>query len=394
MEVAKIKINGTNAEASELKTITSGMVGATVGIEYDNTWDGLNKQVVFKTAFKTVNADGTAVPPELLRISGVNLQVGVYGYTDDGTVAIPTVWASLGNIQPGADPEGDEAANPTLPVWARMQTQIDGVEESFNNLEESTNAALEAANKAASDAAEQAGSASGQAEAAAAAAAAASTEAAAANAAAESASAAATAASEKADAALEELDRLNGVLPAVTAEDAGKALVVSADGRIVADDGMTEQDVLAEQVLTFTWPGEEPENPYVIISGENFYHFQAGKTYFVVWDGAVHPCVAAKLDMDGEFIVYIGNLGVIELGDDTGEPFLLLDFYGMDDAGEEVLGMSGAYTNSPDLTLTEVSHTVRIYQRVKAEPYYTKAEIDAALGSYINDIDALIGGDA
>lgn len=180
MEIAKIKINGTNAEVSELKTITSGMVGATVGIEYDNTWDGLNKQVVFKTAFKTVNADGTAVPPELLRISGVNLQVGVYGYTDDGTVAIPTVWASLGNIKPGADPEGDEAAKPTLPMWMEAIT-------TSRNAEGKAEAALEAAVSAeskadsasglaasASDtaaaAAEQAGAASGQAEAASAAA--------------------------------------------------------------------------------------------------------------------------------------------------------------------------------------------------------------------------------
>ena len=236
MEIAKIKINGTTAAVSELKTITSGMIGATVGIEYDSTWDGLQKQVVFKTAFQTVNADGCTVPPELLRISGINLLAGVYGYTGDGSVAIPTVWASLGSIQSGADPEGDEAAKPTLPVWARMQAQIDEVEESFNDLAVSTGAALEAANKAASTAAEQAGAASSQAEAASTLAAAASeqaeaataaasevsekataaeskadsasTEAAAANAAAESASATASAASEKADALEQRLDQL------------------------------------------------------------------------------------------------------------------------------------------------------------------------------------------
>ena len=142
MEIAKIKITGTTVEASELKTITSGMVGATVRIEYDSTWDGLNKQVVFKTAFKTVNADGCTIPPELLRICGINLLVGVYGYTDDGTVAIPTIWASLGSIQSGADPEGDEAAKPTLPVWVRMQTQIDGVDKRLDLLEESVNTGL------------------------------------------------------------------------------------------------------------------------------------------------------------------------------------------------------------------------------------------------------------
>lgn len=163
MEVAKIKINGTNAEVSELKTITTGMVGATVSIEYDGAWEGLNKQVVFKTAFKTVNADGTAVPPELLRISGVNLQVGVYGYTDDSTVVIPTVWASLGNIQPGADPEGDEAAKPTNPIWMEAITSARNAD---GKAEDALEAAASAERKAVSasdmavSAVEQAGAAS------------------------------------------------------------------------------------------------------------------------------------------------------------------------------------------------------------------------------------------
>ena len=215
MEVAKINISGTTVKVSDLKTITTGMVGATVSIAYDDTWAGLNKQVVFKTAFLTINADGTTIPHELLTLGGTTLKVGVYGYTDDGTIAIPTVYADLGRIKQGADPEGDEAAKPTLPVWARMQAQIDGVEESFNDLAVSTESALAAANKAASDAAEHAveaaaaaSEASGKATAAESKADSASTEAAAANAAAASASATASAASEKADALEKRLDQL------------------------------------------------------------------------------------------------------------------------------------------------------------------------------------------
>lgn len=124
MDVAKIKITGTDATVLDLTTITSGMIGATVSIEYDDTWEGLNKQVVFKGPLGAANADGNTIPPEVLRLSGHKLEVGVYGYTDDGSRAIPTIWASLGMIQPGADPEGDETAKPTLPVWTRMQNQI------------------------------------------------------------------------------------------------------------------------------------------------------------------------------------------------------------------------------------------------------------------------------
>lgn len=129
MEVAKIKITGTDVAVSDLENITSGMIGATVSIEYDDTWEGLNKQVVFSGPLGAVNADGNTIPPEVLRLSGHELKVGVYGYMDDGSRAIPTIWASLGMIQAGTDPEGDETAAPTLPVWARMQNQIGNLDD-------------------------------------------------------------------------------------------------------------------------------------------------------------------------------------------------------------------------------------------------------------------------
>ena len=257
MEVAKIKINGTSAEVSELKTITTGMVGASVSIEYDDTWDGLHKQVVFRTHFRTVNADGTMLPHTLLTYSGTPLQVGVYGYTSDGSIAIPTVWASLGNIKPGADPEGDEAAKPTLPVWARMQAQI---------------TALESA-----------------------------------------------------------AEVISSILPAVTAQDAGKALVVSADGKIIADDGMVEQDVLPEQVLTFAvQEPDNPENPYVAIPEETPFNFRVGETYYVVWDGVVYQCLAKQFVEDEIKYVYIGNAELSSIGDATEEPFCIEDVYAND----------------------------------------------------------------
>ena len=145
MEIAKIKITGTTVEASELKTITSGMVGATVRIEYDSTWDGLNKQVVFKNDFQTFNAEDNTIPHELLKIRDTVLRVGVYGYTEDGTIVIPTVYADLGRILPGADPIGETPAKPTPPVWNRLQIQID---ELGLSVESARNAADNAAGKA------------------------------------------------------------------------------------------------------------------------------------------------------------------------------------------------------------------------------------------------------
>ena len=160
MEIAKINIIGTSVVVSDLKTITSGMVGATVSIEYDSTWDGLNKQVVFKTAFQTFSAEDNTIPHELLKISDTVLRVGVYGYTDDGTIVIPTVYADLGRILQGADPIGETPAKPTPPVWNRLQIQID---ELGSSVESARTAADNAAGKA-EEASTKAAAALGQAE--------------------------------------------------------------------------------------------------------------------------------------------------------------------------------------------------------------------------------------
>ena len=61
------------------------------------------------------------MPWELLQSPGCRLWAGVYGTNPDGSLQIPTVWADLGVIQPGADPSGDESTEPTLPVWEQAR---------------------------------------------------------------------------------------------------------------------------------------------------------------------------------------------------------------------------------------------------------------------------------
>ena len=321
MEIAKIKIDGTNAEVSDLKTITTGMVGATVGIEYDNTWDGLNKQVVFKTAFKTVNSNGTAVPPELLRISGVNLQVGVYGYTDDGTVAIPTVWASLGNIKPGADPEGDEAAKPTNPIW------MDAVN-TAKNADRKSQEALEAASSAerkaesafdmASAASERAGAASVQASAA--------TEQA--NAAAAAASAASKKAAEAAEQAGAASERTEALAPRVEALETN---ISQADWNVndetdpayiknrpfyIGDSVLTE--IFPETTVPFEYYEEDGFGVAMLL--ENFgYQPTEGEVCVVNWDGVDYRL---QWSIFQGKVPLLGNLAILGLGEDSGEPFI------------------------------------------------------------------------
>jgi hypothetical protein len=117
--------------ASPPELLTAGMSKAvTVQFVFSSEWDGLTKTAVFSNGKTTVdvlaaNWDGDTVPipHEVLAVPGRHARVGVYG-ADESGVVLPTVWVSLGKVQPGADPSGDASADPSLPVWAQLQKQI------------------------------------------------------------------------------------------------------------------------------------------------------------------------------------------------------------------------------------------------------------------------------
>lgn len=117
--------------ASPPELLTAGMAKAvTVEFVFSPAWDGLTKTAVFSNGKTTVDVlaanwdgDTVPVPHEVLAVPGRYARVGVYG-ADESGVVLPTVWVSLGKVQPGADPSGDETADPTLPVWAQLQKQI------------------------------------------------------------------------------------------------------------------------------------------------------------------------------------------------------------------------------------------------------------------------------
>ena len=124
MNIAKIEVSGTTATVVWSTEIPKGLVGGTVLIDYkDDVWAGLNKTVVFRgSVTKDVldNGSEVIVPAEVLSRSGVNLYVGVYGTDAENNLGIPTFWAKLGVIRDATDPKEDSAADPALPIWARL----------------------------------------------------------------------------------------------------------------------------------------------------------------------------------------------------------------------------------------------------------------------------------
>jgi hypothetical protein len=124
LSMVRIDVNGTHAAVRSCDTLTVGQVGEAVEFRFDEAWDGLTKTAVFRQLNITKDQAGienaTQLPPEVLHMAGMPVEIGVYGANEDGTKVIPTVWVKTKAVEPGADPSGDASVNPTLPVWEQV----------------------------------------------------------------------------------------------------------------------------------------------------------------------------------------------------------------------------------------------------------------------------------
>ena len=121
-----VQAQKASCRKSSGEKITTGMVGKKVSFDFSADWDGLVKTAVFEGsgAAKDVvlTGDAAEIPHECLTVPGGMLRVGVFG--TDGTVQTPTIYADIGQIERGADPSGEESADPTLPIWAQLQAMM------------------------------------------------------------------------------------------------------------------------------------------------------------------------------------------------------------------------------------------------------------------------------
>lgn len=145
MTSIKLIVTGASARAEVDGLLTSGMVGIPVTISYDSAWDGLKKTLVCRggSVIRTIlNVDGTATVPHECMIANATLQIGVEGRNDDGTLVIPTVWARCGLICSGANADADPSTDPTLPVWARIESKIGSLDNLNTQAKENLVAAI------------------------------------------------------------------------------------------------------------------------------------------------------------------------------------------------------------------------------------------------------------
>lgn len=123
-----IAVEKAAMEIENREALTAGMVNTVrCMFTFSADWDGLDCIFVFSDGLSTISVlpegSGCIVPHEVLTTAGQTVMVGVYG-TDGEDIILPTVWGTLGIVQEGTDPSGDESTDPALPVWSQILAMI------------------------------------------------------------------------------------------------------------------------------------------------------------------------------------------------------------------------------------------------------------------------------
>ena len=148
----KATINNICAKLTECEPLTSGMIGKTLDVELSADWNNYEKTAVFSNGDVTIdvlesqwNGNSITIPHEVLAKPNRTIVFGMYGFgVENGTVhALPTVYAKIDIPMVGADPTSDPTTDPSLPVYAQLQWQIDHFEIDEQQIAEQVQAYLE-----------------------------------------------------------------------------------------------------------------------------------------------------------------------------------------------------------------------------------------------------------
>lgn len=123
----KVRYSKVNGRCMLREPLTSGMVGQSIHFEYSHDFDGLMLTAVFTDGKNTVNVvnpgNECIIPHEVLTTVGATVKVGIYATRGDELV-IPTVYATIGIVLKGANPNEGSSGSPTIPMWSQIQEII------------------------------------------------------------------------------------------------------------------------------------------------------------------------------------------------------------------------------------------------------------------------------
>ena len=124
------KFSGADGVMTVAETLTSGMVGKQVKLEFTSDWDNLKKTAVFEAGdiSEAVYDVGNtvAIPAAVLAIARRRLKIGIYGEDTEGNIT-PTIYAIGPRIEEGADPYR-ASGDPPMPKWKELEERIEALE--------------------------------------------------------------------------------------------------------------------------------------------------------------------------------------------------------------------------------------------------------------------------
>lgn len=123
----QITADTRRAVVTNKELLTTGSAGIQVQFTLSEDWAGLAKVAVFRQGDEGEKVDCVldsgltcVVPPEVLTTADEVVFCGIYGSNGQGTIIIPTIWASLGVVRPGTEPNTPASATPTPEIWAQI----------------------------------------------------------------------------------------------------------------------------------------------------------------------------------------------------------------------------------------------------------------------------------
>lgn len=132
-----VECQKNQAMVRQTEPITSGSQNVyVVQFKLSEEWDPLTATAVFMAGNRIINVlldedRECMVPWEVMTVAGEQVMVGVFG-TMNGNVVLPTVWASMGNLQQGVR-TGIALSPPTPSVYEQIVDQLSRLKEQIEN---------------------------------------------------------------------------------------------------------------------------------------------------------------------------------------------------------------------------------------------------------------------
>lgn len=133
MEIAKIEVGRTTGVCTRRERIPAGIAGASVQVSFtDPVWGNLIKTVVFRgkeTRIAEFDGNVAVIPHEVIPEPRIALYFGIFGHDPESDLQIPLIEVRLGITEASTDADADPGTDPTLPIWAQLQQEIEEIKQ-------------------------------------------------------------------------------------------------------------------------------------------------------------------------------------------------------------------------------------------------------------------------